>query len=957
MRPVRFPRRYVFPVVLLVLLGGALAVLYVLSARVGDAARIQVELDIRHAVTLDTDINLDILRLRYRQLRHYDTISDASRRVERALDRLQAGFEKVNMGHALKQARSEWDRKHVNLEDFKRQNSVLVNSLFHFVNLADRISARLDGSVSTRFDRLARDVLIFISEQQSQDNETLLDSLERFEKDGQEWPAALNVERRLLVAHGKLIVNNQPVVRMLMRRISQGEFPSMLERAYADYIAAYNLRVEEADYYRMLMAMFAFLMILTIVLIAVRLRKTAAELARNHTLLNNIADHLYEGILSFDAEGRLNFINRRAEVLLERDEGSLIGHTVQELFPEGGASAFLTALARGAPYEGEEWLRRASANFPAIFLGGPLPAVDSKALLGGYVTSFRDVTVQREADARLRLASRVFDNLSEAMSITNANGVIESVNAAFTTITGYTELEARGHTPGSLLKSGLHNRLFYQAMWDALAREGKWQGEITNRKKNGETYLAWLSITSLLGENNEVLHYIALFSDISERKRIETRIHHLAYHDSLTKLANRLQFIERLANHIREAGRLGRSMAIMQLDLDRFKYINDSLNHAAGDILLKAVSQRLLRLLSEGDTLARVGGDEFALLLPEITAQEEAIALARQLLHEFDVPFNLHGREVFVSASVGIAMYPFDGEEVEILLKNVDTALCKAKDSGRSTFRCFQESDNENSLERLELETELRHSVARNELRLYYQPQVDARTGRMHGVEALTRWQHPVRGLLSPDRFIPLAEASGYIDTLGNWCLRSACLQFVAWRQAGIPIRRMAVNVAARQLSSPVFVDMVLNTVQETGIPPDCLELELTESAMVTDPERVFGIFAQLRKNGIRIAIDDFGTGYSSLSYLSCYPVDVVKIDKSFVQGLEHERQNRSVVQAIVLMAHAMGMETVAEGVETETQSRRLLDFGCDFLQGFLFAHPCAPEQISELSCAHDAND
>lgn len=947
-------RRFL-PQVGLVLLSVILIVLYVLSSRIDSTNRISVELKIRRTLALDTDLNLDMLRLRYRLLLHYDNITEKSRQIDRVLESLQPEFQKLNLEYALQRVSNEWMRKQTSLEDFKRMNSVLVNSQFHFVNLDNQISHELEAKKlhSANFDDTSRSVLVFLNGQSFQSNEALLGSLEELGKNTQGWPSALNVKKQLLVEHGKQIVHMHPSVQMLMRRIANSEFPDYLERAYAEYIDVYNHRVAMAETYRKLMAVFALFMIGIIVLIAVRLRRTSLDLVRNHTLLNNIANHLGEGILGFDVNGHLNFANQRAGVLLGYNERDLIGHPAQDLFPEDIArkSSFLAALTRGEHFEGEEWLQRAGERFPASFLGGPLSTLqeNGRQTVGGYVTSFRDVTLQREINARLRLASRVFDNLSEAMSITDPRGVIESVNAAFTTITGYTEQEARGHTPGNLIGSGQHDKAFFQSMWKTLARDGKWQGEIVNRKKNGECYQCWLSITTLLDADNQVLHYIALFSDISERKRIEARIHYLAYHDPLTKLANRLQFIERLETHMDEANRLNRPLAIMLLDLDRFKYINDSLSHAAGDVLLKSVSQRLLHLLHEGDLLARTGGDEFALLLPNVTIQEDVTDLARRVLHEFDIPFNLHGREVFVSASIGIAMYPTDGEEAEILLKNVDTALYKAKDSGRATFRCFQESDNENSLERLELETELRHSVPKDELRLYYQPQVDAKTGRIFGVEALVRWQHPVRGLLSPERFISLAEVSGYIDTLGAWCLHTACRQFVTWQHLGPPIQRMAVNVSARQLNSPVFVDMVLSTIEETGINPSCLELELTESAMVGDPERVFAIFTQLRGHGIRIAIDDFGTGYSSLSYLSRYPVDLVKIDRSFVQNMVGESQNRSVVQAIILMAHAMGMEVVAEGVETEAQSQRLKSFGCNLLQGFLYARPCSPEQILEL--------
>ncbi|MDD3482483.1 EAL domain-containing protein [Azovibrio restrictus] len=952
--------RPLVPWLLLAVLAGVLISLYALSTRIADNDRVQVELNVRQAMTLDTRINLDVLRLRHRQLLDYDSLSLSANQVDELLARLQVDFERLGLSEALHPAREEWGRKQQALDDFRRQNAVLVNSLYHFVNLTTQLHSDWDAGARVPvalLNSVTRDVLIFVNEQQTKDIFLTLAGLNRLEVESRSWPEPAATQGRLLAAHGKVIVNNHLPVQNLMHTISRSTFPQDMEQAYAEYSRVYARAAAEAEHYRRLMAIFALFMIAAVVLIMLRLRHTARELTRSHSLLDNVADHLGEGILSFDGRGMLNFVNRRAETLLGRSEGELLGQGVAAILPEVGAqdSSFRAALAAGRPFEGEEWLQRPDGELlPVAFLGGPLPRLDNSGGPAGYVTSFRDVSAQRQAEARLRLAARVFDNLSEAMTITGPDGLIQSVNPAFTAITGYTEAEARGHTPGSLLGSGLHDREFYQGMWGALQAEGKWQGEIINRRKGGETYPEWLSITAVRDEAGQVLQYIALFSDISERKQAEAYIHHLAYHDPLTGLANRLLFHDRLDNAMHQAHRTRRPMAIMLLDLDRFKSINDSLGHAAGDVLLKSVSQRLSHLLREGDTLARLGGDEFALLLPEISSHADAASLASRMLGEFDTPFDLDGREVFTSTSIGIAVYPSDGESPEILLKNADVALYNAKDAGRSAFRFFLESDSENSLERLELETAMRHAVARDELRLYYQPQVDTRNGLILGVEALVRWQHPTRGLLLPDDFIPLAETTGYIDILGRWCLQTACRQLVAWQLAGLPIQRVAVNVSARQLRNPAFTEMVFDILKETGIHPRCLELELTESSLADDPDRTFSIFAQLRRKGIRIAIDDFGTGYSSLSYLSRFPVDVVKIDKSFVQGLGSESESRSVVQAVILLAHALSMETVAEGVETEIQRKRLAELDCDQLQGFLFARPCLPAQLIDLPCVAD---
>jgi diguanylate cyclase (GGDEF)-like protein/PAS domain S-box-containing protein len=547
----------------------------------------------------------------------------------------------------------------------------------------------------------------------------------------------------------------------------------------------------------------------------------------------------------------------------------------------------------------------------------------------------------RRAEARLNLAASVFDNLGEAMTITDARGQIQSVNPAFTAVTGFSEAEAIGHKPGDLLASGQHDATFYASMWHALHTTGSWQGEIFNRRKNGEVFPEWLSITAVRNAERQVVQYIALFSDITERKEAEAYIHHLAYHDPLTGLANRLLFNDRLDQALKQVHRTRRSLAVLMFDLDRFKSVNDSLGHSSGDKLLREVAQRFKSVIREGDTLARLGGDEFALLMSEIRGQTDAASLAASLLSKFEKSIELDGHEIFTSTSIGIAIYPQDGETAEELIRHADLALYAAKDAGRAGFRFHVPGETpQTGIERLDLESALRHVVIRNQLLLYYQPQVDAKTGRILSVEALLRWQHPMLGLVPPGQFIPIAESSNLINPIGAWCLRTACAQMVAWRQAGIDIGRVAVNVSVRQLRQPTFAADVLDIIDETGIDPQRLELELTESMLSEDTERTFHIFTTLREHGVRIAIDDFGTGYSSLSYLARYPVDIVKIDQSFVRGLAHDVEARSIVQAIILLAHGLRMETIAEGVETEVQRQCLTQLGCDSLQGYLFARP-----------------
>ncbi|MDR0996805.1 MAG: EAL domain-containing protein [Zoogloeaceae bacterium] len=950
------------PWLLFLLLGGALALLYVRSAQVSDAARIAAELDVRQATALDTRINLDVMRLRHRKLLNYDSLAAAERRVQGILGALDKSFASAGLAEALKPAKTAWVEKEKAIDAFRRQNSVLVNSIYHFVNLSSELHEfAMQGQNRlplARINAATRNVLVFINDAQTSSLPRMLAELDQLEEDAATWPGKLSALGQLMARHGRMIVALHPPVQRLMSAIADPVFSDKLETAYRHFAAKNAEAVAQAERYRQMMAFLALGMIGIILLIFFRLKRTALELEQSHSLLDNVANNLGEGILSFDSLGRLNFINQRALALLGKSEEELIGLTAAQLLPaaEVAQSPFLKALAAECPVKGEEWLESGSGRrFPAMFLGGPMPKIEGDPLSSGYVTSFQDISEQREAEARLRLAAKVFESLSEGLTVAGLDGRIISVNAAFTRITGYAEEEARGKKPGELLASGLHDRVFYAEMWGALHAEGVWQGEVLNRRKDGSTYPEWLSITVIHDERGRPSNYIGLFSDISERKDAEAHIHRLAYSDPLTGLANRTLFYDRLENAIRQAQSTQRPLAVILLDLDRFKAINDSLGHSAGDALLREAGRRLAELARGGDTLARMSGDEFGVLLPEIKSYADAANLASHIIEAFEPPFSVGGREIFISASAGIAVHPSDGDTVETLVQHADVALHNAKNAGRATFRFFLESDSENSIERLELETALRHSVERGELRLFYQPKVEAHSGRIHGVEALVRWQHPTRGLMAPDNFIPAAESTGYIETLGRWCLETGCTQLVEWQKAGVPIQTMAINVSAKQLANPDFMENLQGIVRATGIPPQCLELELTESSLADDPERAFGIFAALRKTGIRIAIDDFGTGYSSLSYLSRFPVDVVKIDKSFVQNMETEPEARSVVQAVIVLAHALSMHTVAEGVETDAQRKHLAALGCDLLQGYLYSRPVPADQLLQLPCVGPA--
>ncbi len=553
-----------------------------------------------------------------------------------------------------------------------------------------------------------------------------------------------------------------------------------------------------------------------------------------------------------------------------------------------------------------------------------------------------------KADLEMQLAATVFDASSNAIVITDTRNRIIAVNAAFCEITGYADTEAIGQTP-TILSSGRHDASFYKAMWNSLSDTGVWIGEVWNRRKDGEIYAEWLTINTVKNSRGEITHYVAIFSDITEHKQTEEHVRHLAHYDALTDLPNRTLFNDRLGQALIQAHRNRCKAAVMFLDLDRFKVINDTLGHSVGDLLLQEAALRLKGCVREGDTVSRQGGDEFVVLLPEIADEEDVYAVAQKLLNAIAQSFMLDGHELHVSASIGVSFYPNDGADAETLMKNADVAMYRAKEMGRNNYQFYHADMNARSFERLAMETSIRRALEREQFELYYQPRIEALGGVIVGVEALIRWHHPDLGLILPAQFIPLAEETGLILPIGEWVLRIAAAQGKAWQQAGLPPLFVAVNVSARQFRQADFAGKVSRILQDTGFDPHCLELELTETTLMTHAEENIETLKKLKETGIRIAIDDFGTGYSSLGYLKRLPVDILKIDRSFVSDVTDNRDDAAIVEAIIAMARSLALHVIAEGVETVEQSQFLQARKCDEMQGYYFSHPLPVEEFERL--------
>lgn len=561
----------------------------------------------------------------------------------------------------------------------------------------------------------------------------------------------------------------------------------------------------------------------------------------------------------------------------------------------------------------------------------------------GTITHFlavkEDITERKRADEQLQLAAAVFEAASEAIMVCNADNIIETVNSAFSEITGYCVEEVTGKTP-AILKSGRHDAEFYNRMISKLNKIGRWEGEIWNRRKNGEIYPQWLSIKTIHDETGKIVRFISLFSDITLRKRNEERILYQANYDALTGLPNRSLFMDRLQRAIIQAERSNNQIALLFIDLDRFKNVNDTLGHACGDLLLQEAAARLNALVRRSDTVARLGGDEFTVILSELTDFTQIEHLVEKLLKSLSAPYDLEKNVAFVSASIGITIFPNDGANVDDLLKNADTAMYKAKENGRNLSQFFTTKMNDQANERRALETALHQALEREEFVLHYQPIVDAQTGMLISCETLLRWHQPEHGNIFPDKFIPLAEDTGLIIPIGAWVLEKACFEAVNWAKKMKNPPNISVNMSSRQFQRADVVELVRDTLDKTGLDPHRLTLEITESLLIVDDEEIVRQLHDVRKLGVGLSIDDFGTGYSSLSYLRRFPITTLKIDRAFILDLTSDDEAAAVVSAILSMANSLHMKVVAEGVEEREQLDILRVGGCDYIQGYYYSPP-----------------
>ena len=680
-----------------------------------------------------------------------------------------------------------------------------------------------------------------------------------------------------------------------------------------------------------------------------RVTERTAELSKQLHFLKQLIETIPGPIFYKDEHARYLGCNSAFANFIGIAAGDLIGKTPHDIAPAELADKYLAADRTLLDKPGTQIY-----ECPVRYANGEIRDVmfhkatftQPDGAVGGLVGFMLDITERKRMEASLRQAATVFDSSAEGVTITSPDGTIVAVNRAFTEITGYSEAEVLGRNP-SMLQSGRHNKAFYRDMWTAVERSGRWQGEVWNKCKNGRLFPEWLTISAVKDSSGAITHYVGVFSDITAIKTAYEQLNYQAHHDSLTGLPNRLLLEDRLHVALQRARREQTGLAVLFVDLDRFKKINDSLGHDVGDRVLCEVAVRMSKLIRGSDTVARLGGDEFLILMEGVGDSGTALNVADKILENLrETPVSLD-QEFFVGVSIGISIFPEDGDDATTLIKNADIAMYRAKQRGRNTSEFYTPELTDSALEHFHLETELRRAIERDELRIYLQPQFSLVTGKLIGAEALVRWQHPEQGLVLPGKFIPLAEESGLIVDIGEWVQRAACQYWAAWTREGLNPGVVSINVSSVEFRRGRIQEIVRRTLDATRLPPALLELEITESAVMSQVESGIQILNDLRAIGINLAIDDFGTGYSSLAYLKRLPLNKLKVDQSFVRGLPDNAEDCAIARAVIALGHSLQLTIIAEGVETHEQSEFLLREGCDEIQGYLRGKPMPVDEFA----------
>lgn len=845
-------------------------------------------------------------------------------------------------------------------EQFKFHNAIVRNSMRYFqtglpqfLKYAD--ASNLPDSVNQQLSSLNTSVLLFALGERKDNNHELLSTLARIGTHLIKANDRLRSEYTLLERHVHTIVKHVPKVEASTRALvhsAEREGLNLLEQANNALIAKEQ---RQASIYRGGLLLGIILLLVSLVVTALRYIESQRKAAQRMVFLKSVTDTLSVGVIALDKDDKIIFSNPRMEQMLGSTPEGLLGTEFHKAGFHIDADGREISVSESDIFDTKQYGEEIYNIYHLQGLDGkriPTEVNVSPLELGsgrGSVAVFQDITQRLEEEKDLRLAGAVFESSQQGIVVTNSAGNIIQVNPAFCNITGYKEHELIGKNP-RILKSGLQDKKFYAKMWRDLNRDGTWSGELYNRRKNGEHYVQWANIDSVRTEQGDLL-YIGISSDITELVNARERLAKLAYYDTLTQLPNRVLFQDRISQTIAQAKRDNSGFALILADLDDFKAVNDTMGHAIGDKLLVKVAERLQQATRESDTVARLGGDEFAMILMHADEPQQVATIASHILDTLSQPYKVNGLEITSSVSLGVTFWPLDGDSIDELLKNADVAMYRAKEYGRNNYQFFTSDMAENVVNALRIENGLRNAIDAGELTLYYQPQIDPK-GNVVSAEALMRWNSQELGWVPPSQFIPVAERSGLIVALEAFALREACQQCAIWRKTLSPDFRIAVNISAAQFRHEGLINSVIGALHEFNLPGSALELEITESVVMDDVVRGQAVISDLKKEiGCSLAIDDFGTGYSSLAYLNQFKVDILKIDKTFVDGLGVEADDTAVAEAIVSLAKSLNMTVVAEGVETAIQLeaiKNITNHTGYLTQGFFFSPPLPAETFEK---------
>lgn len=671
----------------------------------------------------------------------------------------------------------------------------------------------------------------------------------------------------------------------------------------------------------------------------------------------SILQNVFDGIITFDSHGIIKTYNKSAEKMFGYDNEFIIGKHVSIIIkPEKNKTKTNTFDSGLLKYNEilHSSLRNAIGktvshdNFPVDISVSDMPDKYNQT----FTAVIRDMSGRKKIENKMKILSSAIEQTADSVIITDQMGVITYVNSAFEKMTGYSKSEALGKTP-NIVKSGNHNKEFYRKLWSKIKDGHVFIDTFINRKKDGDLYYEEKTITPLIDDSGNITQYVSTGKNITERMKAQDRLNYLAYHDVLTGLPNRMLLAERMSQEIKRAKRLKTKAALLFIDIDRFKNVNDTLGHYIGDELLTKVAIRLREEIRSGDTVARLGGDEFGLLLTDIKHESDVTDFSEKLLVSLSKSYNVDGNELYATASIGICLFPDDGDTDVKLLKNADAAMYKAKEGGKNTFKYYSHEMSNKAKQRLSLETSMRSAIDNNEFILHYQPQIELGTNKIRSVEALIRWNNPGQGLIPPNDFIPFLEETGMIIPVGKWIVSEAIRTHKEFLKYKNGPELISINISGKQFLSEDLASYIIDALWESNLSADNIELEITESLLMENIEETIKVLSRLKELGVKIAVDDFGTGYSSLSYLKRLPIDVLKLDRSFVKDVDKDADSASIASAIISLGHDLGMEIIAEGVETESQMEFLADKKCDIVQGYLYSKPVSSGEIKSFIKKH----